>query len=443
MAVTPAFSTTAGAAGFVTKGAPGVAGHFTDNRIYSLSDLIVWQERRWAKLDVALRTKQAVVAVDDPAPKVIHAREAPIQFDINSEPAADTTYEGDTIPILNTQAAFLQAGDVLEVAGIFCDADGDNYSTTKFGSNYPAEACVVQSVTPGGVSATVAKVLVIRGNGNATDALDAGVVETLLTEYKLNHIGNALVDDGNAPTPIHFEPGHIQNYCQFFSRTWSMSDQEKPLNVYGKMSMEDRAAMKRKEFFRLKELGMFRGRKASLTVSNKDQFLTGGMVEFVPVAADSLDGETRLIDFGGPFDLDTFMTTAEVLGRYGSDSIDVFVGGKFLSSLWNHFQQSIVYNDEMSETYGWAVWTLDIGHKRFNLHRHPMFTDVSTSTIDYNFDACGVDLNYVKMMVYIDVQTKDDIQSPRTHREENEIFCQIGLWRTFPDAHFYIYGITS
>lgn len=442
MAITPVFGTTAGSAGFVTKGAPGVAGHFTDNRIFSLSDLIVWQERRWAKLDVALRMKQAVVAVDDPAPKVIHNREAPIKFDIAAD-GTEEIFEGDKISILNEQAAFIQAADVLEVNGIFCDSDGDNYTTTKFGSSYFPEVVIVQSVTPSGIDATHAKVLVIRGNGNATDALAAGVVETILTEYKLIHIGNALVDDGNAPSPIHFEPGHIQNFCQFFSRTWSMTDQEKPLNVYGKMSMEDRAAMKRKEFFRLKELAMFRGRKSKPVISNKDQFLTGGVTEFIATATDSLDGETRLIDFGGPFDLDTFMTQAEIIGRYGSDTIDVFVGGKFLSALWNHFQQSIVYNDEVSATYGWAVWTLDLGHKRFNLHRHPMFTDVSTDQIDWNFDATGVDLNYIKMMVYIDVQTKDDIQSPRTHREENEIFCQIGLWRTFPDAHFHIFGITG
>ena len=72
-----------------------------------------------------------------------------------------------------------------------------------------------------------------------------------------------------------------------------------------------------------------------------------------------------------------------------------------------------------------------------------MFTDVSSTQVDYNFDAAGVDLNYIKMMVYIDVQTKDEIQSPRAHREENEIFCQIGLWRAFPDAHFYMHGITG
>jgi hypothetical protein len=72
-----------------------------------------------------------------------------------------------------------------------------------------------------------------------------------------------------------------------------------------------------------------------------------------------------------------------------------------------------------------------------------MYTDVSTSAVDYNFDAAVLDLNYLKQMVYIDVQTRDNVQSPNTHRRENEIFCQVGLWRTFRDAHGYIYGITA
>ena len=46
-----AFQTTPGTAEFVTKGALGVAGHFTDKRKYSQNDLIIFQERSYAKLD--------------------------------------------------------------------------------------------------------------------------------------------------------------------------------------------------------------------------------------------------------------------------------------------------------------------------------------------------------------------------------------------------------
>jgi hypothetical protein len=72
-----------------------------------------------------------------------------------------------------------------------------------------------------------------------------------------------------------------------------------------------------------------------------------------------------------------------------------------------------------------------------------MFTDVTSSAADYNFDAVIMDLEYVQQMVYIDVQTRDQVQPTNTHREENEIFCQVGLWRTFKDAHSYFYGITA
>lgn len=428
------FSRTAGAAEFVTQGAPGVKGHYTDNRRYSLSDIIVWNERRWAKLDNALRARMAVVPVDDPEPKVIQSLEAPIKFAVTAA-STTTNNNNDTFSVSNADATFLQQGDILEVSGLYTDADGSNYSTTKFQSGYTPETVIVQSVTPGATNATV---IVFRGNGQ-----NPASATQITTQMSVIHLGNALVDGGNSPAPIHYEPAHVQNFCQFFSRTWAMTTSEGPLNSYGKMSMEMRAAMKRKEFFRLKELAMFRGRKSKVAVQGKDQWMTGGMVEFVPGAADALDGESRLIDFGGPFDLDTYMEKSEIIGRYGSDVKDAFVGGKFLSSLWNHFQQSIILNDEVSRRYGWAVWELDLGHMVLALHRHPMFTDVSTSTADYNFDAALVDLEYIKQMVYIDVMTRDDVQSPNVHRQENEIFCQVGLWRTFADAHAYIYGITG
>ena len=428
------FLRTAGSAEFVTQAAPGVAGVFTDNRRFSQSDVIVYNERRWAKLDNALRANMAMIPVDDPEPKVNQMAELPIKFALTVASSSGVN-NNDTFGITNINAAFIQAGDVLEISGVFCNSDASTYGTTKFGSGLFPEAVVVQSVTQG---VTNASVVVSRGNGN-----DPATATALTTEMSIIHMGNTIPDSGNSPQPIHYQPAHIQNYCQFFSRTWAMSTVEEPLNHYGKMSMEQRAAMKRKEFFRLKEIAMFRGRFGKKSVAGKDQWLTGGTTEFTSLAATSIDGEDRLIDFGGPFDLDQYMTISEVLGRFGSDVKDLFVGGKFLSALWNHFQQSIVLNDEVSRRYGWAVWELDLGHMVAMLHRHPMYTDVSTSAVDYNFDAAVLDLNYLKQMVYIDVQTRDNVQSPNTHRRENEIFCQVGLWRTFRDAHGYIYGITA
>lgn len=429
------FTTTAGNAEYVVQGAPGVASTFTDNRAFSLADLIVWNERRHAKLENSLRALGAVVIVDDPEPKVIESLETPISFSVTSASTSGVN-NNDSFGISNIDARFLQRGDCLEVSGIFCDATGSTYGTTKFGSNLFQEVVVVQTVTPSGIDANNAKIVVLRGNGNAP-----GTATQITTSMTVVHIGNSIVDGGNSPAPVHHEPAHVQNNCQFFSRTWSMTTSEIPLNSYGKMTMEQRAAMKRKEFFRLKELSFFRGRKAKISVGGQDQLLTGGMVEFVSTAG--IDGENRLFDFAGPFDLDIFMEKTEIMGRYGSDTRDAFVGGKFLSALWNNFQQSIVFNDEVSTRYGWAVWELDLGHVILLLHRHPMFTDVSTAAVDYNFDAAIVDLNYIKLMTYIDVMTRDSVQPNNTHRTENEIFCQVGLWRSFQDAHAYFYGITG
>lgn len=440
-----AFNTTAGSAEYVAQGAIGVAGQYTTKRKYSLSDLIIFQERSYAMLDNIFMQESRVIDVDDPQPKVLTMQECPVKFNIKSDDT-DTTYEGDTLRLSDTQAVFLQANDVLQVTDLFCDTDGANYTTTKYGSGYNPETVLVQSVTLSGAASGVANVIVRRGNGYNTAAPGAGTVTTILSEYKLIHMGNALSDYGNAATPIQFEPTDVQNYCQFRSRTWSESSQEAPLNVYGKMTMAQKAAMKRKEFFRSREISAFMGIKSSHTSNNNRlQLKEGGIVEFVPRAATALDGTSRLIDFGGAFDLGLLRQNTEIIYRYGNSGMvkHWFVGGKFFTVLYNALEKFISVNDEYSRRYGWKVFELELGHGIAMLHRHPLFTDLSTSSNEYSMDAVIVDLEYLYNMNYIPVQTRNNVQANNVHGREDEIFGQKGVHRTFPDAHAVIYGITG
>ena len=438
-----AFTTTQGNAEYVRQGALGVGDIYTGRRKYSLSDLIVMQERSYAKLDNILRAEAKVINVDDPEPKVLTMQEAPVKFDVSV--ASSTSGLGpddDTVGIGDAQALFLQAGDILQCPDIFCDAAGTNYSTTKFASGYTPETMIVKSVQLSGLSAGNALVRVMRGNG----AEPTSGVTQLATTMDLIHMGNALADGGNAPNPVSFEPTDVQNYCQFFSKTWGVTDSEMPINVYGKMTPAQRAEMKRREFFRQKEYAYFFGRKAVLTQSGgAKQWMTGGITEFVPAAADALDGVTRLIDFGGAFDLNLLREKTEIIYRYGNANQmkHWFCGGKFFTALYNGLEKFIHVNDEFSKRYGWAVYELELGHGIAMLHRHPLLTDQATATNEYGYDCIILDLEYVKLMNYIDVTVKPNVQTAGSHKTINEIFCQNGLWRTFPSAHAYLFGITG
>jgi len=436
-----AFSATQGAAQFVKQGAMGVADMYTTKRKYSLSDLIVMQERSYAKLDNILRMEMKTVQVSDPEPKVLTMQETPVKFDIATASASSSGSLSDIIGITDAQALFLQAGDVLQCPDLFCDATGANYSTTKYASGYAPETMIVQQVTLSGLASGTASVRVLRGNGNSPAS-----PTQLATTYKLIHMGNALADGGNAPNPISHEPTDVQNYCQFFSKTWGVTDSEKPLDVYGKLSPAQRAAMKRTDFFRQKEWAYFFGRKSKITQSQGSTlWMTGGIVEFVPGASTALDGVSRLIDFGGAFSLDLLREKTEIIYRYGNAQQikHWFVGGKFFSVLYNALEKFITVNDEYSQRYGWTVMQLELGHGIALLHRHPLLTDQATSLNEYSMDAIIVDMEYMKLMNYIDVTVKTNVQNPGAHTEVNEIYCQNGLWRTFPDAHAVIFGITG
>jgi hypothetical protein len=226
---------------------------------------------------------------------------------------------------------------------------------------------------------------------------------------------------------------------------WGVTTSEKPLDAYGKMTPAQRAEQTRKHFFRKHEGAMFFGRKAKLTQSGGGvQWITGGLLEFVPLAATALDGETRDIDFGGAFDLGRLRELTERIYRYGNTQKikHWFCGGKFFSYLFNALEKFIHVNDAYSRRYGWAVYELELGHGIAMLHRHPLLTELSTTGNEYGADAMIVDLEYVRLMKYIDISLRE-LNPGRGHRDETEMYCQDGLWRTFPDAHARIFGVTG
>lgn len=439
-----AYNNTPGSAEYVHSGAVGVRGIYTTKRRYDLSDKIVYQDRRLAMFDFLLREKMSKLTVADCEPKVFTKQENPMTFSNHSDDT-DTNYEGDTLRISDTQAKWLQQYDVLTCHDLFCDSDGAAYSTTKFSSGYAPETMIVNSVTLSGTATGIAKILVTRGNGYSQASAAAGTVSTILTEYKLTKSGNTMQDGWTAVTPKWAEPTDVQNYLQTFSRTWGETEHQKNTVMYGKETMSDKAVMNRRDLMREIEHALFFGRKSKHVVSGQDQFKTGGIVEYVPGASASLDGDARLINFSGAFDLELMRQYAEIIYRYGSDTKWWFCGGKFFTVLLNTLEKFIVMNDNLSRRWGWNVYELETGHGVALLMRHPLFTEISQGDNDYSYDIAVVDPEYVDLMVMnnMDIRVKSSVQDNDVHIMEDEITGTLGLRRTHPSAHAYIYGITG
>ena len=435
-----AFSTTKAAAEYVSSGSMGVLGTYTTKRKYSLSDLIVWQDRKWNMFDNILRQELKTITVTDPEPKTLTKQETPVKFNIKSD-GTTTTVDEDTVRISDTLAKFLQIGDNLMVNQIFCDSDGANYSTTKFDSGYTPENIIVESVTLSGASSGVANVLVARGNG----AKPSSGVTTILTEYKIIKLGNALEDGGTAATPKWHEPNAVQNYCQLFSRTWSETETETNMEVYGKETMAQKAVRNRKDLFREVDMAMLLGRKSKDQRNGQSRWRSGGIVEEIPGASTALDGVTRFLNIAGSFDLEAFRQNMEIAFRYGSDDKVAFCGGKFFTVLYNTLEKFIVANDGLSKKWGWPVIDFDTGHGILHLLRHPWFSEADTTGQAWAFDMIGVDLEYVDLMIMknMDFKVKTSVNDDDEHQEKDELYGQVGLHRTHPSAHFYMHGITG
>lgn len=437
-------SQTYGNDNFVVVGSPGVRDIATTTRRYDLSDLTVYQGRRWAILDWILRTEMPKLPVTDMEPKVLTRDEAPQTFSCNAN-SITTTRDEDTLLFTNTNARYLVVGDELTCMDIFCDSDGANYSTTKFNSGYTPETMVIDSIELDGYASGTAKVVVRRGNGyNPTSS-----VTTVTTDFKFMRQGSAFEDNWEAPESTYEEPGSVQNYLQVFDITASETEIHKYMQYYGKISLEQLTEIKRDELLRRIEYTLIFGRKGKVYVNNRTRFKTGGLLEYIPLAATAKDGQDRLMDFGGAFDVKTFREKLEIIGRYGSGEKLVLMGGAAFTIFMNYFEDYLVVNDVLTTKWGGygvgKVWTWDAGHVTLNIMRHPGFTDFTTSTTTWSNDMLFVDLKYVQLMHLqnMDITLRTGIQETGTHEEKNEWYGVLGLKRTFPEAHAYIYGITG
>lgn len=442
-----AFTTTAGSAEYVSSGYAGVRGLYTTKRKYSLSDKIVYQDPHLGKIHTLLRDKMSTITVTDPEPKVLTKREVPRSFTCQADQTAadDISYQKDRLRMSDTLAKWLQAGDRLECANIFCSTDGASteYTTTKFASGYMPETVIVTSVDLSGISSGVAAVLVRRGNGHAPAI--GSTVQTVLSEYKWLHIGNALEDGGDAPTPKWHEPNEEQNFCQLFSKTWGETETEGNTDVYGKEPMPVKAMIARQKLIEEIDYDFLFGRKKRDTVNGQSRWWTGGMVEYIPSSTTALDGVARHIDFGGAYDRDIMREKAEIIYRYGSEVKHWFIGRKLWTVMMNADEKFITMNDKLTKQFGWQVYEYDFGHGLAILHTHRAFREKDSTITPYAYDAAILDLNYIDLMVMknMDLKVKQSVQDDDEHGQIDELYGQIGLYRSFPSAHAYIYGITG
>ena len=441
-----AFSNTHAAAEYVSQGAMGARGIYSTKRKYSLSDKIVWQARADAIFDNILRQELQVITVDDPEPKLLTKQEAPIKFNLHSD---GTTSAGgkdeDTVRISDTLAVFLQTGDQLSCADVFCDSDGAAYSTDKYDTSssltlFP-EQMIVKSVTLSGAASGIASVVVKRGNGYEPTSS----VTTLLTEYKLVKMTTVIEDGGDAVDAIWHEPNAVQNYCQLFSKTWQETETETNMNVYGKEDMTEKGRQKRKELMREIDGALLFGRKFKDIVNGQNRWFTGGIAEYVANASTALDGTSRFLNHNGAFDLDTFYENMEIAFRYGSAEKTAFCGGKFFTVLRQRLEKYITMNDGLSKKWGWNVYDIDVGPGTLHLVKHPLLREMDHTNKAWAYDMIGVDLAYVWLMVMkgMDIGVKTGVEDNDEHTKKNEIYGQLGLRRAHPSAHFIVYGITG
>lgn len=432
-----------GDANYISAGTMGLEDVLTVQRKYDLSDKIVSLDRATAPFDYRLRAEARKAVAKDPEPKTLIKGEHPLRF-VTVDSSASTIYENDTLYLADADARWLQGGDVLMVPQLYCNELGTAYSTQKFGQAAP-ETVIVQDVVLSGKSANVAKVTVIRGNGNSHAAPGSSTVTAIGSSYVLVWNGNSIPSGGNAVNPRSRGLESEQNYLQFYSVVTGEDEQYTNTDLFGKQTFEKRMADDRTRLLRQIEFGHFWGRKAKRQVAGKTAWMTGGIVEYVPDASTALDGISRRINLGTTFSVGTFRKHMEYVFKFGNMRRRkwAFVGGKFMTELETYMEKFLVLNDSITKALKINVLEIETNHGILELMRHSMFDELASSSMEYAADMIVVDPDYVELMVLqnMDLKVRMNIQDPRAHTKEAELYGQLGLARYHPTAHAIFYGL--
>jgi len=274
------------ALGTVKTGTYGVVDIFTEQRKYDKdkSKFFIWRERGHAAMVHVLITKIAKVAVTDPEPK--HFEDGYRAFEYGST-AASTSSSGaleDQIAFADANAAQMQAGDLLKVAGGAITSGRWTSITGTLGartitygnrSEILATEEVVEVLSKGTPSGGNTVVTVRRGVGADTQPATPPdiVLGTLFW-----HTGEVSEDGQGLRTSFSQSPVVVNNYLQIFAVPYEITDIADQVDIFGENEFQRKARNARKDFARRLERAFLSGRMwKSVGADGQIKWYTGGL----------------------------------------------------------------------------------------------------------------------------------------------------------------------
>jgi hypothetical protein len=393
----------------INRGYVGVYGIFDTRRKYDLSDKIIWEDRMIAKFLNVMSRNLTKIAVSDPEPRLLNYVPEASVFPLASDAASGAT----SLSIADTYANQLQAGDELAIVPKTLDATSTVYIYTVTGLGTSSGGVTPVNISPAtSVAHTAANVDIVW-------------------------LANAVEEGGGGGVPIFKEPGYIETYLQTFHKVIGETRTRMNSDYYGKLSLQQRAKIKRAQLMEQVEFALFLNKKNKEIVNGAEKRKTPGLLETIPPA--------NKVDMTGKMEIKAFSAVAEQnIFAQGNKRREKFlyVGGGFknnLDAMFYNNPQLYFTNKDLSNFYGFDISTLNLGSGKL----HVVVEDIWRGTGLYN-SAFWVDMDYVTYLYLknsdFQIAKNTEDNNKKWNRTEWVLWGEIGLYVAFQNAHGFMYN---
>lgn len=463
MAIT-SYSATKAAARSINVGPTGVADIYSNLRKYDQTSRIISMSRSYAPMLTLLSAKLSRIKVDDPEPRIWLDAPHEGSFTPTETQTGSTNGTYFKVKFGTTYIRFIRPGDLFTVVGVFfrpsAAVSADDWDLVRGASNgdsekiYSPETILVTDVDYASGYATV-----LRGMNDTYGGSSATCATAITTSMKLHRGTNAHAEGSRSPAALSTQPMYDDNYIQIPKKSWGMTETESETKTWigtAKEEMQRRAVAQRDAMMQGLENDVIFGKKAKYYDASGNLVRTfGGVLELIEVQSGQLgDGLVKVFDLGdnelsitGPYTSGGMYQLTEKIFTYGNQkkSKISLVGSGFITEFNSLFPDSIRTNQELTEKLKIDVSIFKTAHGQLNLMHEPLFTVMagSGSDQDFNRQMFNCDLDYLYLMEMEPIHVQENIHENDYHGVKHQLIGQVGLWRAYPDAHSYVYGVAQ
>ena len=244
-------------------------------------------------------------------------------------------------------------------------------------------------------------------------------------------IGNASEEGATARNVNSTRSATQSNYTQIFRNTFSVTNTEKAINLYGGRDLPYQRAKKGVEHARDVERAFIFGEKGSTTGTNgHPKKYTGGVLEHLET------GSGYIQDQGGAITAPDFETFLREGFTYGSTEKILFASGVILSAV-SEMARGQIQMRPKETSYGMKISQWESPHGMINIVKHPFFVE------DWSGYAMLLDMTSYgyRFIAGRDTSLETNVQANDADGQTDQYLTECGLERNNAPQNALLKGV--